>query len=160
MAMDIFLKITGIDGESKDAKHKAEIVVSSFAWGISSPNAATANTTPGKPVFKDLHVTKQFDKSSTKLAQNAASAIHLPEVLLSVRRVGADQNDYLKYKLSDVVITAIDVSGSANGGESTPTESVSFNYGQLEVSYSALDDKGGVTPAGTFKYDVKANKAG
>jgi type VI secretion system secreted protein Hcp len=159
MAMDIFLKITGIDGESRDAKHKAEIVVSSFSWGVTSLGSATANTPPGKPVFKDLHITKLYDRASTKLALNAATATHVPDMLLSVRRAGGDPQDYLRFKLTDVVVTAVEVSGSTSG-DGTPTESVSFNYGQLEVTYSAQDDKGQLLPAGSFKYDVKANKAG
>ena len=34
MAVDMFLKLDGIEGESKDAKHAGEIDIESFAWGM------------------------------------------------------------------------------------------------------------------------------
>ena len=35
-AVDYFLKIEGVDGESNDSKHKNEIEILSFSWGATN----------------------------------------------------------------------------------------------------------------------------
>ena len=35
MAVDVFLKLGDVKGESKDSKHEGEIDVLSWSWGIS-----------------------------------------------------------------------------------------------------------------------------
>ena len=43
-AVDYFLKIDGLDGESRDSKHKGEIEISSFSWGMSQQGSGAAGS--------------------------------------------------------------------------------------------------------------------
>lgn len=46
MALDMFLKIDGIPGESTDARHRDEIDVLSYNWGESQPPTASSTGAP------------------------------------------------------------------------------------------------------------------
>lgn len=50
MALDMFIKIDGIKGESTDDKHKDEIDVLSWSWGMSQ--SGTVHTTGGSGAGK------------------------------------------------------------------------------------------------------------
>ena len=56
-AVDTFLKIDGIDGESTDDKHKGEIEVFAWSWSVVA-------TTPGKRgCIKGMAIRKAFDSA-------------------------------------------------------------------------------------------------
>src|SRR5687767_10856800 len=102
MAANIFLKLEGIEGESADSKHRNEIEIESFSWGMTSPGSAAANS-PGKAVFQDLTVTKFVDKASVRMALLAGQGKHVKEAILVVRKPGENPIEYLRYKLGDVL---------------------------------------------------------
>jgi len=106
---DAFLKIDGIEGESADSKHKAEIDIHSFSWGAS--NAGTFATGggggAGKVNMQDFHFTMGVNKSSVKLMLACAGGDHIKSAILTCRKAGKDQQEYLTYKLNDVIITGV-----------------------------------------------------
>ena len=71
MASDIFAKIGDIKGESLDDKHKDEIEVLSWSWGVTNAGATTAGGGggAGKASFHDLSFTHKIDKASPVLMQ-------------------------------------------------------------------------------------------
>src|SRR5688572_8295283 len=106
MAVDMFLKIDGIDGESVDIKHVKWIHVLSFSWGISDGSRAT--NPPGKlssarkVQVSDFSIVKFLDKATPKLFHKCCEGDHVADVSLEVVRTGAEkQLEYLKIKLTD-----------------------------------------------------------
>src|SRR5262245_7006243 len=97
-AVDFFLKIEGIDGESTDDKHKGEIDIQSFSWGVTNTGShgAGGGGGTGKSVFQDLHFTTHVNKSSPKLMLACATGEHLKKAVLTVRKAGKDQQEYYK----------------------------------------------------------------
>jgi len=154
----MFLKIDGIEGESRDSKHKNEIQILSFSVGASQPGSAGigGGSGVGKAQFQDLHVTKYVDKASPKLFEALATGKHTPTVTLVCRKAGGEQHEYLKWTLSEVLVSSIQISGS--GGEATPSESITMNFAKIEVEYKAQDEKGGLTGVVKAGWNLAENK--
>ena len=156
-ATDYFLKIEGVDGESTDAKHKGQIEIDSFSWGVSNSGsmAAGGGGGAGKASFSDLHFTKTVDKSSPKLMEAVATGEHLRSVDLVVRKAGGDQLEYYKVTLQDVVISGYSTTGSS--GEA-PSESISLNFSKIVFEYTPQNADG--TAAAPLKtgYDLALAK--
>ena len=157
MAVDMFLKIDGIDGESVDIKYEKWIEVLSFAWGISNnspaPNLAGKSPTSAKRAqVHDLSIIKFLDKSSTALFEKACAGEHIGGATLVLRKAGDKPLEYFKIKLTDILVSGVQHSGSAGGG--IATESVSFSFQSSLIS--AADDKGTfteVTSCGAASFD-------
>jgi type VI secretion system secreted protein Hcp len=133
----MFIKIKDIPGESKDKSHSNEIDILSILWSnaVQSSRAGAA----GKASPSDLlSVTKSIDKATPKLFEALATGKHIDEATLVVRKAGSTPVEYLKYTLQDVMVTSYTTSGSGD----TPTESISFNYGKIEVQYTELNSDG------------------
>jgi type VI secretion system secreted protein Hcp len=156
---DAFLKIEGIEGESADAKHKGEIDLHSFSWGES--NAGTFSVGggggAGKVSMQDLHFTMKINKASPKLFLACASGEHIKKATLTCRKAGKDQQEFLKYDLSDILISSYQTGGSSNGSE-IPMDQISLNFSKIEMGYK--EQKADGTLGGEVKagWDVKANK--
>jgi type VI secretion system secreted protein Hcp len=160
MAIDCFLKIDGVPGESTDDKHKDWIEVLSYSWGESQMASATASSaggaTTGRADFQDFSIVKQLDKASPKLALACADGTHIKEVTLELCRAGGDKLKYMEYKLSNCIVSSCSVGG---GGGGEPTESLTFNYGKIQWTYTQqkrADGSGGGQVAGGW--DLQLNK--
>src|SRR5262245_65952147 len=112
MAFDAFLKIEGIPGESTDDKHKNEIDVLSYSWGIARPKGER-----GRAKVSDFSITKFTDKSSPLLFDAACEGQHIPEATFTARKAGGSQQTFLKYVFKEVVISSVQPSGTS-GSES------------------------------------------
>jgi type VI secretion system secreted protein Hcp len=159
MAYDAFLKLTDIKGESKDKTHKGEIDIFSFSFGVSQPGIAShgGGGGAGKSSFSDFSFMHHADSSSPVLFQKCSSGEHLKEGLITLRKAGGTQLEYLKIKLTDVLISSVQYSGSSQGDD-VPTESISINFSKIEMDYQPQgpDGKaeGGAIHGG---WDVKQN---
>lgn len=162
MAFDAFLKIEGVDGESADDKHKNEIEVLSFSWGVTQPRSGAASTAGSlsaeRAQFHDLIVTKALDKATPKLAIACASGEHFKGARLELCRAGGDKEPYMEYKLTDVMITSVTPGGSGQG-ETVPLEQVCMAYGKIELKYTQTKVEGGRGSGNVVAgWDLKANK--
>lgn len=155
---DAFIKIDGIDGESMDDKHKNEIEVLDFSAAVlnASSTATGGGSGAGVSQHEDFVITKHVDKASPKLFAACSSGEHIKKAVMSVRKAGKEQKDYLIVTLSDVLISGIQHTGAL--ASASPTEEISFNYGKIEHEYKPQTSDG--TTAGSIKagYDVKARK--
>lgn len=158
MAVDMFLKIDGIKGESQDDKHKDEIDVLSWSWGASQSGSmhAGGGGGAGKVSIQDISVTKWLDKSSPLILKACCNGQHIKEMNLVVRKAGEKPLEYLKLKLSDCLISSVSTGGS--GGQDRLTENVSVNFGKFQVTYTAQDKSGAAAGEVPFAFDIKANK--
>ena len=159
MAVDMFLKIKGVDGESKDDKHKKDIDVLAWSWGLS--NSGSAHTGggagAGKVNVQDLSVTKWMDSASPHLVLACASGKHYDEATLVCRKAGGSGPvEYLKIKLQEVLISSVSTGGS--GGEDRLTENIVLNFAKFNFDFTPQDDKGAPGTAIPAGWDVAANK--
>lgn len=160
MASDNFLKIDSIKGESTDDKHKDWIEVLSYQFGVSQMASAADRSATGAAAgqradFQDLSIIKHMDISSTPIFKACAAGNHIKEVILELCRAGGDKQKYMEYRLADVIVSSVSTSGG-EGGEAT--ESVTFNFGKIEQTYTKINRDGkpaGQQPAG---WDLVANK--
>jgi type VI secretion system secreted protein Hcp len=154
-AIDIFVKLGDIKGESTDSKHKDEIDILSWSWGVVGPIRNSAKQPqqpvgPGQPACaQDISIVKSVDRASPVLFAKAAAGVPIPTATFSVRKSGEDPQDFLVITLSDVLVTSVSQGGAAGGG---PTESVSFGFSSAKVSYKPQSDTG--TPADAVVADV------
>ena len=148
--MDYFLKIDGIQGESQDAKHKGEIELVSFGWGVdvASGGGSGGGGGAGRARFEPFHVTMLTNKASPQLFLSTVTGKHLKEATLSVRKAGKQALEYLKIKFSEVFVTSF----HQEAGHEPPTELIAFEFGRIEIDYGA--QRGGAEHAG---WDVKKN---
>ena len=119
MASDIFAKIGDIKGESLDAKHKDEIEILSFSWGvINSGSAATGSGAgSGKATFQDLVVVHNIDKASPDLMRACATGTHLKEATITHRKSGKGQQEFLVVKMNVVLVTWVADSDDSGGAQ-------------------------------------------
>ncbi|MBC8164495.1 MAG: type VI secretion system tube protein Hcp [Bryobacteraceae bacterium] len=157
MAVDVFLKINGIPGESADSKHPAEIDVLSYSFGITQTGTMSygGGGGAGKANFGDFSFMMRMNKATPKLMQACSGGSHIPDAVLVCRKAGDKQQEYMNYKFYDLLISSYQTSASSE----EPTESISFNYSKLEMEYKEQDSKGNLGGATNFKYDIKGNKS-
>src|SRR6266542_976170 len=96
-AVDFFLKLEGVDGESADSKHKGEIDVESWSWGESQSgtHGAGGGGGAGKVSMQDFHFVMKVNKASPKLMLACATGQHIKEATLTCRKAGKDQQEFL-----------------------------------------------------------------
>jgi type VI secretion system secreted protein Hcp len=154
-----FLKIDGIDGESADIAHKAEIDVLSWSWGVANAGGTGGGSGggTGKAAFQDFQFVARISRASPMLFLACATGTHHKTAALTGVRSGVKGTsaEFLKYKLSDVVVTTDQHSGS-EGGE--PVEQFSLKYSKIEVSYTPQTATGKVGTPVQAGFDVKSNK--
>ena len=158
---DFFLKIGDIKGESQDDKHKGEMDLKSFSFGVKQPGGAAAvgaGAGVGKAQFHEFTFQKSVDSSSAKLMQACASGQHFPEATLTCRRAGGTQAEYLKIKLENVLISGFESSGGHDENEKLPTETFSLNFGKITFGYKAQNADGTEGANTQTGWDLLANK--
>jgi type VI secretion system secreted protein Hcp len=158
MASDIFAKIGDIKGESLDDKHKDEIEVLSFSWGVSNTGSMAAGSGggEGKATFHDLSFVHNVDKASPVLMQACATGTHLKEATITHRKAGKGQQEFMIVKMNDVIITSVTHGGSGDGH----SENVSLAFAKVNVEYKPQKADGSLDAGIHFKYDLKAQKEG
>ena len=135
-AVDYFLKINGIPGESTDDKHKDEIDIESWSWGEtnSGSHAYGGGGGAGKVAMEDFTFTMRVNKASPKLFLACATGQHIPDALLICRKAGKQQQEYLKIKFTDLLVSSYKTGGSPS--DVVPTDQIAFNFAKLEISYA------------------------
>lgn len=156
MAADIFIKIGDIKGESTDAKHKDEVEVLAWSWGVSHAGPVSGGgSRAGKAVFADFHFTHHIDKASPRLMRACAVGEHIKEATITARKAGKGQQEYLIIKMNDVIITSVHPSLSE---DATSLENVTIQPAKFDFEYKAQKPDGTFDAGQHFKYDIKAHK--
>jgi len=153
---DMFLKLTNIKGEAQDAKHKDHIEVLSWSFGASQTGSAHGGTGSGtgKVQIQDLTITHYVDTASTDLLKFLTTGKHIDEGLLTVRKAGGTHLEYLKLKMTQVMVTHISNGGGA--GQDRVTENVTLNFRKFTQTYTPQDEKGSPKASSEFTWDIAA----
>jgi type VI secretion system secreted protein Hcp len=156
--VDFFLKIEGIEGESQDNKHKGEIDLGSFSFGANQSGSMAQNGGggAGKVTMQDFAFSMQANKASPKLFLACATGQHIKKAIVTARKAGKEQQEFLKWTFTDVLVSSYQTSGGS--GESIPQENYALNFAQVEIEYK--EQKADGTLAGSVKagYNLKTNK--
>jgi type VI secretion system secreted protein Hcp len=157
MAVDMFLKLDGVTGESKDKTHTKEIDVLSWSWGMMNNGSAHVGggAGVGKVNVQDLQISKYVDSSSPKLMLACCNGTHYKDALITVRKAGGTPLEYIKVKLETVLISGLTTGGTPN--EDRLTENVILNFAKVSVDYVPQKDDGSAGTAIPFAWDIAAN---
>lgn len=155
MAFDAFLKMTDVFGESTDAKHKDELEILSFSWGLDQTGTVFAS---GEAEVSELNLMTRYSRASVKLVELAALGGHSDEARLTLRSTGDNQFEFLKYKFTDVLVSNYQTSGS-EGGDDRPIDSFSLNFAKIEIEYAEQKEDGSIGIVHRFRYDLSKKSA-
>lgn len=136
MAVDIFLKLGDIKGESRDLAHRDEIDVTHWMWGLSQTGSMHSGTGGGvgKADIGNLNLKKPLDRSSPNLMMACASGKHYPEARLVVRKAGgANPVEYLVITLKEVMVASYSTGAESDGD--VLYDNIALNFATVEVSY-------------------------
>ncbi len=155
-AVDYFLKIEGVDGESADSKHKGEIDLESYSFGCSNAGSMAhgGGGGAGKVQMNQFHFSKRIDKSSPFLFQACASGQHFKKATFFARKAGGEQMEYMKVTMTDVLVSSFQ---SGPGGGPLSVDQASFDFAKIEFEYSPQGATGAKDGNVTKGWDVKAN---
>ena len=156
---DYFLKIDGIDGESADAKHSKEIQLESWSWGETNAGSFSygGGGGAGKVAMQDFHFVMKVNKSSPKLMLACATGEHIKKGILTCRKAGKEQQEFLKVSFFDLLISSYQTGGSG-GSDVIPMDQISFNFTKIEIEYKEQKIDGTLGASTQAKYDLKASK--
>ena len=158
--VDYFLKIKGIPGESVKDKHKDEIEIQSWSWGAANSGSHAANTGggAGRVALNDFSFQMTVNKASPDLISACTTGKIIDEATLTCREAGGKQQEYLKIKFTELLISSYQTGGS--GENIKPLESITFNFSRIDFSYAPQDKTGSLKPYITKWYNVKETTAG
>ena len=159
MAMDMFLVIEGVKGESQDKVmgEKGAIDVLAWSWGASQSGTMHMGSGggAGKVNIQDISVTKYIDKATHDLLLHVCNGEHYPSAVLTCRKAGGNALEYLTITMTDVMITSLSTGGS--GGEDRLTENISLNFSEFKLKYAEQGATGGETGGGEIGWDIAGN---
>lgn len=158
MALDMFMRIEGVNGESKDAHHKDWIDITSFTWGAEQPGSMNTGGGggAGKVNFDDLAVVARIDKAAPTILKNCATGQHLSKIEISVCKAGGNQIEYSRTTLEDVLVTSIKFIGTK--GDEALLMQYSFQAAKVKNQYWEQTDKGSKGAEVQMGYDIKKNQ--
>jgi type VI secretion system secreted protein Hcp len=158
MPVQMFLMLQGIEGESRDLKHKGEIDVLGWSWGLSGPaTSPESGRSTGKATIENMVIQKLVDLSSPPLLTYCAEGRVIASGTLATRRAGANDPDFLIIKLTEVIVVSVAVVETGTAAE--PAESVTLGFGKVEFDYSPTLPNGGLGPEKSFRWDIATNRA-
>lgn len=157
MAVDMFLELEGVKGESVDKVHKGKIDILGWGWGLSNTGTLHHGSGggAGKANFQDISITKYIDAASPNLMLFCANGKHFAKGKLIVRKAGENPLEYLTLELTKVMVASYSTGGS--GAEERLVENVTLNFAQVKVEYVTQTEKGGKGTPHAFGWNVAEN---
>ena len=155
-AGDMFLSVKGathgvINGESHDDKHKGEIEVLSWSWGIQGKPSIGGGGASGKATIRELRIVKHVDKASTALMGAVRTNELIKEAVLTIRKTGKTALEYLKIKVEQGRIMSLEIDAGDPGGGSALIERISISFNKIEVEYTPQGGDGQAQGGTTFQ---------
>jgi type VI secretion system secreted protein Hcp len=152
----MFLKVKGakhgeINGEAQDQKHKNEIEVLAWSWGMQGKASLGGGMATGKATMRELRITKRVDKSSTALMSALRSNELIKEATLTLRKIGKSPLEYLKIKIEEGRVMAIDLDAGDASGSPTLLERVSLSFNKISIEYTPQGADG--MPQGSTNFE-------
>lgn len=157
MAVDMFLFVDSVKGESQDEKHADEIDVLAWSWGMSQ--TGTMHTGKGggagKVNIQDISLTKYVDKSSPTLMKYCCQGKNFTKAMLTVRKAGGEALEYIVIKMEGILISSVSTGGSS--GEEQLTENVTLNFAKVTFEYTEQNNDGTPGAMVPVTHDIQKN---
>jgi type VI secretion system secreted protein Hcp len=161
MAIDVYLQIDGIKGESADDKHKDWIECKSVIWGVTQPKSATASTGGGHTAERCEHteilITKLADLATPILLQTCSSGKTIPKAKLEFMRADGqgERVKYFEIEMENVLIGGINPSVAQGDFLS---ENVGLKFSKIKWRYTQQKVSGGAGGNTSGGWDLATNK--
>ena len=151
----MFLAVSGaragsISGESQDSKHKNEIEVLAWSWGMQGKPSLGGGGATGKATIRELRITKRVDKASTALMSALRTNEPIKLATLTIRKVGKTPLEYLTIKIEDGRIMSLDIEAGDASSDPALLERVSFSFNRITVEYTPQGPDGNALGATSF----------
>ena len=143
--MGAFAKYDGIDGESIDTHHDTWIEVLSIDWEVHEPGGSATGQSRrrGAVVVEDITLTIEYEKAAPQLLEKCLKGEVIPRLEIELTGTyGGSQATYLKYELTNVMITSYQTNASGNKDAGPPTVVLGNNFQEIQVTYTEYDDAG------------------
>lgn len=155
--VDYFLKIDGIEGESKDEKHKGEIEIDAWSWSERQSNNEDEAGSLGRVHMDDFSFVMKCCKASPKLLQACASGDHYKSALLTCRKAGGEQQEYLTINFKDVMVSSFRTSGTSDHNDPIPRDHITLNFAIIEYAYKEQKLDGTLAAATKAGWNLRSN---
>lgn len=160
--MAAYIKFDGVDGESLDKDHSKWSDIQSFSQGMHQPGASATGAARrrGDVIIDALHVSKELDKASPKLAEAVCKGKVFPKVEIHLTGSTSDsgRTTYYAYELKNVLVSSYNIGGSGQS-EQVPMEDFSLNFEEIKVTYTEFDSKGSKKGNVEYSWKVEEGKA-
>lgn len=152
----MFLSVNGarhgqINGESHDDKHKNEIEVFAWSWGMQGKSTLGGGTASGKATMRELRIVKRVDKASTALMAAVRTNEAIKEAVLTVRKVGKDPLEYFKIKIEDGRVMSLDIESGDETASPILLEKVTFSFNKISIEYTPQGPDGHALGSTSFQ---------
>jgi type VI secretion system secreted protein Hcp len=158
MALDTFIMIGSLKGESTVKGFEDQIQVLGWSWGMSQSGTTHIGQGggAGKVNVNDLNFTHYVDSATPNLVKACCTGEHFDTATITMRKAGGAPLDYVKIELTEVIVTSVSHGGS--GGEDLLSENVTLNFAKFKFSYQPQDAKG-AKKGGAIEatYDIAKN---
>ena len=133
-AVDMFIKIDGIEGEATDHEHQDWIPVLATQYQQVTPinNVGKALKKANCPKVSSITFTKKTDSSSTDLFRYNSTGVRVDKATIHWIQT-EDRQPFLMYELKNVMITSISMSGTVESD--VPTEQITLTYSEVTWQY-------------------------
>lgn len=155
--IDCYVKIDGIEGESKHKGAEGQIEVQGFEWQVSNASNPTTGggsgigkATPGAFMFKHL-----YDKAAPTIQKSCATGKHIASVKFTMSKSGDGQKEFLTVTMKQVTVSSVDMKCDERG---YPENTVELSFADIEFEYKPQDDKGALGGAVKFGWDVRSTE--
>ena len=157
MAVDIFLKLDGVTGESRDSKHAKEIDILSWSWGAEQSGKAglQGGAGAGKVNVHDITLQKFIDKSSPTLMLFCCNGKHISKGTLTMRKAGENPLEYLKIDLEEILISSYSTGGT--NSNDLQIEHISLNFAKFNKTYTPQSKDGSAEGAVVAGWNIAEN---
>ena len=147
MAVDMYIQIEGIKGDSTDDKHAGWIEVQSFSHTIEQATGGSASAqgthSGGRADHNDFSFTKRLDSSTPVLAKYVCTAKPIPKIEFQLCRAMGEKTCFMKYNFEDSIISKVAPAGRSDGADLIPLEEIELRYGAIRWEYTPTEAKGG-----------------
>jgi type VI secretion system secreted protein Hcp len=155
-AGDMFLSVNGaksgpITGESQDSKHKNEIEVLAWSWGMQGKPSLGGGSATGKATMRELRITKRIDRASTALMMALRSNETIKEATLTIRKIGKTPLEYLTIKIEDGRVMSLEIEAGDASNAPALLERLSFSFNKIRVEYTPQGPDG--NPMGSTSFE-------
>jgi type VI secretion system secreted protein Hcp len=153
MPAEIYLTVEGIEGEATAKGFAGQIILDSFQLGAHNATniGAGKGAGAGKVQVSNFTVTKRTDASSVPLFLACCKGTHFANAMVTIRRAGGEQVEFLKYEFDTIFVE--DISWSGGGMDDNPMESLSLAFGAVQMTYTPQNEDGTIGSPIVAKWD-------